>query len=101
MKYRIVEDDRRHFYPQFKPGLLWRWRFFSADADTSEWMLQRAMETFDPESAALFSSEDAAAAFIERVRAKSKLFWSERAAKERRAAEGIRVKRTMGIKPDA
>jgi 2-succinyl-5-enolpyruvyl-6-hydroxy-3-cyclohexene-1-carboxylate synthase len=97
MKYRIIETLDGQFYPQIKPSWLQSWRFLVSNADTSEWMIRRAMETFDPEQAAHFNLESDAMTFIMRVKDKTQRFWNERAARAKREARDIPIKRSIKI----
>jgi len=67
MKYRILQHDNALFYPQFKPGFFRRWRYFKFDADTSPWMREAALATFDAAGAARFTVLTLAEEFVVQV----------------------------------
>jgi hypothetical protein len=91
-KQRIIQADGGRFYPQFKPGWFYGWRFYDREPTMPlvVWMGER-----DPAQAASFATEQEAREFIAKVRQECERYWDERIDEERRSFTGVPISRVI------
>jgi hypothetical protein len=91
-KQRVIQADDGRFYPQFKPGWFYGWRFYNRKPTMP---LVVWMEECDPAQAASFATEQEAQEFVVKVLSERERYWDEKLAAEQRAFEGIPIRRII------